>query len=623
MAIKYFLQYNDVENIVHRLEIEDSTYTGDEIEVFGTITLDYAETDKTLEAIRGNGLKVDLEASEDRKFTELFTSAEMTYQVNYQRNSEVLFRGWINPEGYYESFVADKWYVSIDCVDGLGFLKDLSYVNNSTGVSFSGKQSQLEVIVNCLKRTGLTQNIYTNIDIYYTGLSTSLDVLDNVYVNTERFIKDDDETIMSCDEVLRDTLESYAACITMHLGNWYIYKPNQLYLDQSPTFFGYDSDGVALSPTTYTLELLKPLGSQINNFYPHHANKNQSLSLDRPIGAYRINYKYGFATSLISNIYLFNSNTLPSITISGWTINSTTNLTGSPDYYGVYLESIISGSDVKNMTSAGTTVSSGDLLSYRLKYELISFVRGGGLLDPGFFQYKIILSGASTYYWDGSDWTLTNTTLEEYNKTVIGEVYLLAADFTAAPIAGDIIFEIYTPVEDPTSSVTTFHLQEVSLNTQQTGNAANIKGEFHTVEREDSPSTKVEDNKKVYTGDNPSEVYVGALYKTDESTTTETWSRKGFTEDIPICQLMGEETLRANSENSTLFSGDIYGYLPYLSVVTIDNVDGLFMLVNYSYNTKSNIINCKFKRIFGDELTDILYTLTFDYGNTTKPTIKG
>lgn len=45
------------------------------------------------------------------------------------------------------------------------------------------------------------------------------------------------------------------------------------------------------------------------------------------------------------------------------------------------------------------------------------------------------------------------------------------------------------------------------------------------------------------------------------------------------------------------------------------------MPIEWSYNTKSNIVTLKLLEGFTTELNDIKYTLTLDYGNTVKPTI--
>ena len=622
MGLKYSIQYNDTENIVHRCEIYDDNYTGNEIEVTGSVILNSTQTENALDSFRGQGLTINLDASLTRKFSELFTSEERTFKVIYIRDNTTQFVGWVDPEGYFEDYVNDFWQLSVNCIDGLSFLKDLSYVDNSTGFPFSGKFNQLETIVNCLKRTNLDLNINTNIDIYYTGLSTSLDILDNVYSNSERYIKDDENTIMSCEEVLKDILDMYTACITMFEGEWWIYKPNQLYSEQSPTFFRYDKDGAALSPTTVTKDLGTVIGSHVNGFYPHHVNQNQSLSLKKAIGAFRVTYKYGFIKSLLDNPFLDQSGG----SIPNWTIDSFTNLTLNASGLGVDLETIKTPTpgSVKNLTSDSISVGVDDLLTYRLKYQVTEYTGSIGAVDPRLFNYKIVLVGVSTYYWAVGSWTTTDTTLTRLIPTMEDEVDILEANLGAMPIAGDLEVQIWTPTEDLAATTdTTVHLQEFSIYTQPQENAQAIEGETHTVQRTTNPSIKVEEGKEVITGDNPSDIYIGALYENDESTNTATWFRKGITEELALLRIMCEETLRLNAKNMYLFSGDIYGFIPMLSVVQIDNLDGFYVFIEYAYDTKQNIITGKLKQIWGDELTDIEYTLTFDYGNVVRPTITG
>jgi hypothetical protein len=42
------------------------------------------------------------------------------------------------------------------------------------------------------------------------------------------------------------------------------------------------------------INLAKPLGSQINNFYPHQGGGNQRIEIKGANSAFRIGYKYGF-----------------------------------------------------------------------------------------------------------------------------------------------------------------------------------------------------------------------------------------------------------------------------------------------------------------------------------------
>ena len=587
MAVKYRIEYQDTEDVNHKLDIDEDGYVGSVIEINGNIFLDYAQTENLLEPIRGNGLRIDLEADDNQTFNELFESSERTYLVEYQRNSIVLFNGWINPDGYYESFVNDRWVVSLDCVDGLSFLDSLSYVNNTTGLFFTGKQSQLEVIVNCLKRTGINENINTNIDIYYTGLSTSLDVLDNVYVNTERFVKDDGETIMSCLEVLKDTLEPYAACITMYEGEWFIYKPNQIYADSTPTFFRYDYTGAALSPTTATKDISVDLGSQIDSFDIHHANTNQSKTIDRGLGAFRINYKYGFSEAFLSNIYLGHNGS----TIDEWTINSNTNLVLDASGNGVELE-FNTTTDVLNLTSDVTAITKDDTLNFVLKYTTIGATSSPPDLEEdgkfAEFQYLIkIDTGAFIYYYNVASQTWdTPSDIQLNDVLAVDTVHEINTTILPPPNPGDIYIEIRTPqgISGTSPTYTTngaVLLTEIRLSPKDTEERV-VEGEIHTFQRTDNPSTKTELKTEIFTGDNVSATFIGALYKTDELTPTESWFRKGVTESFPIVRIMGEETMRMNQSNAIVFSGDVYGYFPYMSLVDINNVGDYFMPIEYS-----------------------------------------
>jgi hypothetical protein len=615
----YEIEYFDLEGVRHTCSIAEYTTDSIPITINGYVTYNLSEVDDVDESIRGSGLTLSLEASTSRTFSDLTNKPDKYWKVTYTRDGATFFIGWLITDGIYEDFVADKWIIDLDVTDGLSYLTDLSYVD-SDGLQFSGKQTQLEIISNCLNRIGIDQNINTNIDIYYTGLSTSLDVLDNVNYNVDRFIKDDEETIMSCEEVLRDILEPYNAQIVSWNGEWWIYKLNQLYADDTPTFFRYSYLGVALSPTTTTEDFSFSLGSQIDSYYPHHANANQVISYKKSIGAYRISYKYGVVQSLLANILLENV----SGTIADWTINDYTNLTLNASNYGVDILTIADGSEVKNMTSDIISLSAGDLISYTYKYKVIENDKLGGLIDPGVVNYKIILTdGVSTYYWNITDWATFDVMLTNPIGN-LGSISTISYDLTALPIAGDVTFEIHTSTKDVSAtSSSKIHIQEISLTAQQVGNEANLKGEFHTFQREDNPSNNVKDTKKVNVGDNPSDIYYGTIYKADATTPTETWFRKGVTEAKPILELMGEETMMLSQNTAREFTGDVYGIIEPLSIITINNITGFFTPLSLDYDSKRNITNIKLREVFNTTLTDLSYEVTYDYGNTVKPTIKG
>ena len=102
--VRYFIKYNDTVDVQHILNIYDENYVGEAEQVDGQVFLTYSETENNLEAIRGQGLRVDLEANQNLTFENLWSENEKTYRVEYKRDDVILFQGWLNPEGFFENY---------------------------------------------------------------------------------------------------------------------------------------------------------------------------------------------------------------------------------------------------------------------------------------------------------------------------------------------------------------------------------------------------------------------------------------------------------------------------------------------------------------------------------------
>ena len=84
------------------------------------------------------------------------------------------------------------------------------------------------------------------------------------------------------------------------------------------------------------------------------------------------------------------------------------------------------------------------------------------------------------------------------------------------------------------------------------------------------------------------------------------------------------DDLRIQANAIKIFSGSVYGEIPYMSVINIDNIDGLFMPIEYSYDFRTKLLELKSLQFYNADLADIQYLVSPDYGNNTiKPTIKG
>ena len=608
----YYLIYGD-----YRLNIYKSNYLGNSTEINGTVTLTKSAVDTILEPIRGTGLNLSLEAKQGLTFDEFLLADEFTYKTELLQNGYVIFEGYIKPDGVQQSYVNDEWLVNVESTDGLGALKDLSFVQ-SNGLQFSGKMSFYDVIKACLDRTKLTLQINTSINLEYTGY-TGTNILKDVYVNSERFIKENkDNVLMNCNEVLTSVLNLFSGVITQQDGQWWIYRPNDLEATGFTRFINQDND------TTFNVNLNKVLGSQINNFYPHHSGANQQIEVKGAISAYRLNYQYGFTAGLVTNP---NLNHDKELNYDGWTVEpslpSNILINNPNDLSGVLMrpnQLTLPITLTEVIESDGVSALADEQLSLTFK------VRTEWTKQSFFFKVK---TDDGYFLNTNFEWELgedTNTYIKvDCGKLSSSESYFATFEVLTAPIPNDCNVSIIICRPKYYNSTFNVGVGEVLFAqiSDTTFQRLGIVGENHTVSRILPPSSITKENQKVFNGDGDQDL-IGSIFKSDETTFTDTWNRAGKTESLPILGISAMDDLRIQSRPVKIFSGSIYGYLPYMSVVTIDNITGLFMFTEWDYDIKTNSSNVKLMQFYNDDLADISYEVTPDYGNNTvKPTIKG
>src|SRR3989304_3336356 len=624
LGLRYFFQYTNVVNDIFLCEIYKKNYTGISAEIHGKATLEKGSVTDHLDSIRGTGLSLELEASTDVTLEDLYTQNEQDFIVKFYKNSKVLFRGFLKPDGVFQSFVRDVWIISLDCVDGLGALSNLSFVQE-TGFRFIGKMKASDIVYYCLKRTGISMPINTSINTLYDGLVAydNLDILTKIQLNADRFFKNDGQTtdnstLMSCEEVLKSVLDIFCACITQENGEWYIFKPNEIYANPYVLFRRYDVNNAYIGNVTINTNI--SIGSQIDNYYPHHCNGNQKIEIKGSISAFRLGYKYGFVSGLLPNPSLIHDGNL---NYQGWTVEDAFNLINDPLRLNAFT--------IRNSTFGNTTnIVKSDVIVVAIEDFLklkISFAVTGGNGEPagrfirmriqqGIYYLKYTPANSSTPIDDAVNAVWTTNVNDTYtlwlNST--GSIEIQIPTFLSN---GNLTLAIMTTYPEFGRTV----ISSIDL-IPNTGEKPEI-GEFHTVSRVEKVSSIVKENKSVANGDNAGIIFLGAIFKENELDTTSTWSRKGSFESYPLLRIAAEEELRIGQKPLKKFTGSIFGYLPYLSFIEINNISGKFLPIEYSYDTKSNIVNFKLLELYSAEIPDIMYKFTFDYGNTVKPTIIG
>lgn len=631
MAQKYEIQYYDVANVLHKIEIYKDDYVGSVIDIQGTCVLSYLRTDEPLEPIRGSSLRIDLEANVGLTFEEFYTNNEKTFNVKYYRNSVIKFNGWVNPNGWYEDYVRDQWVVGFDCIDGLGYLQDLAFLNDA-GEEVDEALTLIEIISLALKRTGLEQDIWVDIDIRYTGLTTSDQMLVKTLIDADRFLEDDGITVTSCYSILESVLNLFTATLTLKDSKWYIYRTNKVSDSPIGTYEKYSFEGT-YQGKIYSVDISEQIGSDVNNIPIHFVNNNQSIGVQNTIGAYKINYEYKFKQNLIVNNTFCTSN---GTTIYAWTIVKT-GVVSFPDY--------VSGELCGGMRLIGDSSNSTDVVlapqtnnqfpfnaGNSLLINFSGFHQGYSLYIPGIntsFKVRVrLVSTADTYYLTQSgEWDVAALSTSYFIfkiQTNLSVDFNFEIEVPPLPIDGYISYDILDPnMEGSPYQGQYFDLHSTTLKLNPDTEA---KGEVHIFTRGSDISSEVIPVKDVINGDSDSVGYNGTLYEYSPffspGPATTTWFRDGETEALPLLRIMGEETMKMTPVPCRVFSGDVFGYVDYLSVIEIDGLTGSWTIIGYSYDTYRNITSLVLREIYNGDLVDLDYQYELNQGNVIKPTIK-
>ena len=534
--------------------------------------------------------------------------------------------GFIKPDGIFTDFVKDRWELSIECVDGLGLLKNLSFVKEN-GLHFTGKMTELEIIYNCLKRTNIYLPINVFIPIEFAGMNGKL--LEQVKLNTERFYREDgkstgDSTIMDCESVLKSILEKYSAVITQQEGEWYIYRFSELRGDLK---FEKYTNGIWSNEKNILVDKL--IGSHIDDFQIFHCNENQKINIEGSTKKFRVSYKYGMSlNSAFENSNLYHSNGI----LQGWTISDYSKVELLPNKGVKFKESL--GSQTLNPILLSKSIAlkkdekividssfktsekwCGYFLDVRMsngteEWYLITLTNNqsrtdsNGTINPSpitinGFQWVKVGDTISTPFYevgipyvdyiDKTGWN--NNTEASWSGT--SQIANKSFELPSSPIQGNLNIKItkfysahsWVYINSSRTNQYDTILGDLELykidakgSPEEVKATNNVQGEFHTSERKGILSSNIKENITVYNGDIPSSLWVGTIFKFD-NTPTDLWRRKHSNEAKPILQIMAEEPLRVNAKPYRVFSGDVFGHIPYVSNISINNLGVNFQIL--------------------------------------------
>jgi hypothetical protein len=448
------------------------------------------------------------------------------------------------------------------------------------------------------------------------------DPLDQCYVNSERFLKDDQFNPMSCEEVLRSVLELWTAVLVQSSGEWFIYRPTELAVDGSLTFRRYLDGYRVYDQSTLTENLDLVLGGESEGVIaaPYfHINTDQIKMIDRPYKNASMSFLYGFVTSLIVNPEFVGWN---GITFTDWAKSNVLlpltedsaggaklgNVTASPGPYE-YIE---------NITPA--PITEGDMVVFKMSYY--------NYISDGPSARVMLTDGLTTWYLDQTgEWGVNDTRINGLTL----QYYEGAMSITArrAPITGNLTIRLYEAREDLIPPSIDLFITYRSASIIPNIGTEDPIGEMHTA-TQTGKFTFVPETVNLFNGDTTSNLYLSGIYQANQTTLTTLWNRRGISESIlatpyesskAFLRISVEEKQRLYAGPFVRFEGSIFGYFNPLQRWSINLIEGYFMNLSLTYDLQQNICKAVLGRIVDDEIA-LDYTLTPDYGATTKVTVK-
>ena len=605
------------------------------------IQINYQNTSNNkLEPIIGSECTLNLIATDDFQLEDLYTENEREFLVNVYRNNDLIWTGFIIPDGCQEAFTFAPYPISVNAVDGLGLLKNLSYVRND-GNFYLGKQSFIEVIEACLTRLeapALELNTCVNIYDVTMTQGNAFDPFAQAYVNAERYLKDDRFTPMNCEEVLKSILEEWTAVMIQSEGQWYIFRPTELAKTGALTFRKYLNGQRVYDQPTFTANLDRLLGGESEGVIDapfFHINTDQLKMIDKPYKNASISYKYAQLPNAVINpsfdgAYTDNPFFDPigprdDVSIPEWDRFGTIMAGINPGGGIILYSETIFNDDNYYVNSSQLYFEQGSRLKLSVTYE--SFPDNtAGLM---FFGLELNDGAGSIWYLQIGDGN--NAWRAPYSGgdfTVYTNIFSTVGPSTSfittqpLPYSGIITLKMYSP-----NGNGDFIFKNIEL-TQLIAEGDPI-GEIHTATQR-GKFTFVPETIDVFNGDSPSSTYVGAIYGPDELSLTSAWNRRGLTESVltepyeeskEFLRIAVEEKQRLYAGPFVQFQGSIFGYFNPVSRWSINLIDGYFMNLSLNYDLQQNICQAVLGRIVNDEIA-MDYELKPDFGETTKVTVK-
>ena len=622
LNLKYQLNYGNISGDTFKCDIyKVGTYDGEPIQLDGYCVHSYKKVDDIFEPIRGASLNINFLADASGILEDLNVIQEFQFFVVFFRNDKSIFTGWVLPDGIFQDYVKNEWNVSLQAVDGLGFLKNYEYVPEviatlpeSSPLVEDVYPQEFNILYTILSRVGYKIPIATFDDINQGFNPTdgepygSVDFanINSRIVNREVFINKND-TYFDCETILKDILQKYNFTISQGLVNdslcWILARPafqlnasnqkgsiwipasvsdNKIIFERDETFSNNNnivcSDYQASTVTHNAI----------------HCGANQNIIYNPAIQNFRFDQKW----LGLKNQGVTMTDVDYDVTAEGSFVAEgieCTEFTVFPDISAEQTTPVIYQKDfntdliieINTLFRVTAEIPIGNR-SASLYYA----IRTTNLIDGEVLYLRINEEGRT-------EWTPTLTRLKTNILSFdgLGDYFLTTKYETPEVNNVEIYVDIYQ--YDKNGTVT---LDVITTSIKVFFRVALLGlGEYHDSKLVNFRSSFLNEPVKVINANQNDDVFLNNLYRNDGGNLIpqSSWNTK---DSAPIyddlLELTSRERLDMLQKPQMIFSGDIYGYIPYFTTIKYDRIDGLFLPLQYSYNTLTNVIKLECSQAF-------------------------
>jgi hypothetical protein len=212
---------------------------------------------------------------------------------------ETKWQGFVEPQIYQEAYSPAPYEVSITATDRIGSLREFVFAKPD-GLPFTGIMRAMNLIAQCLNKTGLSLNILSGCNMYASGMDTgtSDDPLFQSFIDLRRFYLFD--TTPTYDFVLRSILESFGLRVILSDNRWNLVRVEELVDEFDYREYSPNGDIVGETPTTGAINPIIERVPPENEGY-WWVNNDQHMEVRPGYGKINVKYDMGIFPNILEN----------------------------------------------------------------------------------------------------------------------------------------------------------------------------------------------------------------------------------------------------------------------------------------------------------------------------------